>query len=246
MEKKAKLTLKLAASDICEVKKGDHISFGDTLIRFKEAKVQEFNLAEMLKIPPKNFKKYLKISDGAKVDENTVIAVKSGVLQKQILRSPQKGTFKIIDNEKGIVGISQNEKKEAIVSWFNGTVLEVTGENIVIELSGVTISAKTGRGKPVSGMLLYISEVIEMLTMPTDLENKILVTRIITPDIAAKADALGVAALIAEELQAPPFELPYLVLTEISELKSYNGKTIIVYGDENQLLIVDDSKKNKK
>lgn len=241
--RKAHITLQLAKGDTPKVALGDKVSPGNTLVSYSSGELDEFNLAKLLGVKGAEIKKFLLVKEGEKVETHAVIAKKGGVLKKHIIKTPTDGIFTIVDPEKGIVGIRKETHKEDVTAWFSGQVVEATPEKLVFELTGHSITAKEGKGKPVSGNLLFIAEVIDVFNMPIDLENRVLAVRELHPDMIAKADALGVVAIIAETITQPPFELPYVLLEDISHIKGYTGKSVIVYGDEKQLLIVEEEKK---
>lgn len=241
MQKKAQLTLKLTPNDQSVVSTGTRIKQGDLLVKGKEIKSVKFDLPKILRLSPSKALKYLKVKEGDTVEKGSIIAVKKGLLSKEIIRSPKKGKLVFLDREKGIFAILEEKKRDEIISWFSGKVSKVDADKIIFELSGQTVSGSAGKGSPVSGKLLIVPEV-DLLRMPTDLDERILAIIEATPDIVAKADTLGALAIIAQKIAEPLFSLPYVLIDDISTLTKFNHKTVIVYGDEKQLLIVSDDK----
>ncbi|RJR14966.1 hypothetical protein C4579_03540 [Candidatus Microgenomates bacterium] len=239
--KKAHLTLSLSSHDLPQVEVGDKIKPDTILITGESSHRDEFNLGKLLEVKGKAMKKYLKVKDGNQVEKGQVLAEKGGLLRSQLIKAPIAGTFHITDLDQGMVAIEQEKQGEEVKSWFSGKVTEVTNDKIVFEVSGQAIEANAGKGQPVSGNLHVISEVIDVLSMPTDLEDVILAVKEIEADIIAKADVLGAVAFISENWTDEAARLPFVTVSDIKTLKSYHGKNVIVYGDEQQLLIVADS-----
>jgi hypothetical protein len=242
MQKKAHLTLKLKTGDQARVAHGDSIKRGDVLVSPKPDEMDEFNLAKLLGVKPKDIGSFLVVKEGAAVNAGGVIAKKGGLMRKQIIKSPVAGIFTVVNSEKGIIGIKQERKSADITAWFSGEVVELTDEKIVFEVIGHTVDATDGKGQPVSGTLLLVSGPMDALSMPTELEEKILAVADAQSDIIAKADALGALAIIAQELHAP-ISIPYVVVEDIAALERYHGKTVVVYGDEKQVLVIAESGK---
>src|SRR3989344_3840543 len=142
MHKKARITLKLKPGETPKVTLGAAVSRGDILTQTAPEEIAEFNLAQLLHINPLQLSKFLTITPGTKVEKGTVLARKSGVLKKQIIKSPISGTFTMVSKEKGIVGIQKDTHADGpMVSWFDGIVAELNAEKIVFEVIGTLISA---------------------------------------------------------------------------------------------------------
>lgn len=249
MHKKAHLTLKLTGGDRPAVAVGAKVIPGDILVTATGAEIDEFNLAKLLGVSPKDITALLVIKENTPVKKGDVIASKKGLMSKQAVRSPVEGEFIIVNKDTGIVGIRKQKSRDDIVSWFSGHVTELSDEAIIFELAGVTLDGVQGKGHPVSGMLLYSAGDVDLLTMPIDLDQKILALKDASADIIAKADALGVNAIIAETISQPPFSLPFIVVADIEAIGKYQNKTIIVYGNEKQILVLeekDHASTNKK
>lgn len=248
MQKKAHLTLKRTPKDTPHVKVGDKVKQGETVITVPKAKIHEFDIAKLLGIKPKSLSDCLLVRDGEMVEKAQAIAGKKGLLSKQVIKTPISGEFKIIDADKGIVGIAESSDARDIIAWCSGTVIEVTDEKVVLEVSGHAIVGKEGKGVPTSGMLLVVPEVIDAFALPTELEDRILVVHSASADMLAKADALGVMAVIGTVLDQPPFSLPFVVIESIEPFLKLSGKNAIIYGDEKQILVIEekDTKGDKK
>ena len=83
-----------------------------------------------------------------------------------------------------------------------------------------------------------------MMILDAEVENCVLVLKSANSILVAKADALGAVAIVAQEIEQPPFELPYLQFDDVSLFANLAGSKAIVLGDE-KLLVVLDQDKNK-
>ncbi len=246
MHKKAHLTLKLSPNDALAVKIGDAVKPGDVLVTFGKPVIHEYNLAKYLEIEPAQLSKYLLVTDGSQVILNQPIARKKGLMNKHTVKVPVAGEFFVVDANAGIVGIKEKKASSEIVSWFSGTVSEINPEKIIFEVLGQAIIGTSGKGEPVSGTLLYFPDLVDVFSMPTNLQDRVLVLREAVAEVVAKADALGVSAIISQKLDQPPFKLPYVVVSDIEVLKIGHEKTSIVYGREKQILIIEEKLESVK
>lgn len=240
MQKKAHLTLKVEPGETAAVKVGDSITVGDILIKAKSPQIYEFNLGTVLNLTPVKAMKLLTQTPGKQLEKGTVIARKQGFLKKQLVKTPVAGTLVVVDGDKSLVAIKQGEESAAVTAWFDGVVAQIMGDKIIFEVTGTVKQAKSGSGKPISGKLLVIENTTNAFGLPLELEGCILTIKTATSDLIAKADTLGAAAIIAEMVDEPPFALPFLLLEDIGELVRYNHKTVIVNGDEKELLIIEE------
>jgi len=239
MHKKTNLTVRLPVGSAPAVTKGETVIKGTPLTKSAPREITEFNLQKIF--GHSDISKLIIVAAGTFVEKGIVLARKKGLFKKLSVKAPISGIFEIIDEKAGVVGIEKKKAKEAITSWFAGTVVEViNNDKIIFEVSGIPFAATAGKGHPVSGMLLVVTEIVDALSMPTDIEKRILAVPEAHQDMIAKADALGARAVITQEIGATP-QLPFLLLSDISVLEKFNHKQVMVYGDEKQLIIIEGS-----
>lgn len=244
MHKKTRLTVAISPDESPTVKKGATITKGDTIIKPRgETKQIHIDLAKLLRLPPREVLKKLIVREGARITPRQVLALKSGVLKNMIVRAPTGGEFVIIDKDAGIVGITQKVgQAEEVKAWFEGTVIEVEKDKLIFEVTGMVIFAREGKGQPVWGRLLVLSPETTALSMPTEIGDAVISVKEAHSEIVAKADALGSVAIIAEQVEQPPFSLPYLLIEDIGHLGQFHDQMVIVYGDRKELLILTQEK----
>lgn len=242
MQKKARLRLKLKKGETPKVKKGDTVTHGQVLIIGPTLTLNEFSLAEALGVVAADVEKHLVVKVDTHIKKGDVLAKKGGLLSKKVIKSPISGVFVWVSQDQGIVGVKDEATKpDEVTAWFDGTVEDVSDEAVVVAVSGTPIAGKAGRGGPASGKLLIVSEGITVFSMPTDIESRVLAIKTVAPDMVAKADALGATAIITEDIEEPPFTLPYLLVENIESLSKFHEKTVIVHGEAKELLVIDES-----
>lgn len=242
--KKTRINIKLPQGDKVIVSRGDRIDIGDVLTRGTLGEIDEFNLAKLFHVSPKKALSYLTVKEGILVEKGALLARKPGLLSKELVKSPTEGVFRIENPEKGIVGITKIAQSEPVVAWFSGVVVEVTDEKLTFDVEGHTIAAKEGKGLPVSGRLTVVDGQT-ILDIPVDVEDKVVVVKNAYSSLVAKVDALGALAVIAEELEEPPFTIPYLLFDSIEEILSYNERFALVHGNDRQLFILNKGHEQK-
>ncbi len=240
MHKKTHVTIHLEAHEKARVKKGDEIKRGQTLLASKPVTIHEFNLVRLLGISPKNLHRVLKVSAKKQVSKGDTLAQKNSLFSKQVLLSPVAGEFTIVDEHKGIVGVKETHEEKQIVAWFDGIIEEVTDRDIVVGVTGVLITGKSGKGSLASGTLCVILGNVDSFGIPSELEQTILVVKHATSDMIAKADTLGTVAIFSESIEEPKFRLPYLLVSDINDIHGFNKKNALLYGDKLELLILED------
>jgi predicted transcriptional regulator len=238
MQKKAHLTLRLNPNEKPQVAKGDRVVSGARLIS-SSSELSEFNLAKLMGISPKDIEKYLKVKFGEKVEKGQLLAQKSDLLSRKIIKSPLSGVFIQVDKSKGIVGIQKENRHTETTAWFEGVVEEVQDDKIVFSVKGEMISGSDGKGLPVTGKYKII-ENSTALTMPIEISGCVLAVKDAQSDLIAKADALGAVAIVAETLDQPPFSLPYVLVSDINDTSRFREKSVIVFGDAKELIVIED------
>ena len=239
MSKSTHLKYKLGPNDRPTVAKGQKVTRGDIIIKKQTRKIFEFPLAKILGVTPNKISKYLGQVENTLIKLGEVIARKPGFLSKRVVKAPIPGKLIVVDKAKGIVGIEHEDKQMDIKAWFEGIVTDVTPSEITFSPRGVVITGNSGSGLPVTGTLLSLVETVSALTMPIAVENCVLALKTANSDVVAKADALGAVAIVAETLEETALKLPYLIVADIQSVHPHQKKTVVVFGDGKQLLVLD-------
>lgn len=240
MHKKTRLKLKLEPHEKPMVKPGDHIKSGDVLAKSETSDIVEINLAKLLQVAGKDLPKFLTKQLPVEVLSGEIIAIKKSLLAQKRVKSPKSGMLDYLDAEKGILQIKPPDADaNKARAWFDGVIKEVSAHEVVCEVSGLVINGKAGSGGTVSGKLFAIKGEVRLFSLPTDIEDKIIILKSAGSDVVAKADALGAVAVIAETLEEPPFQLPHLIVSDIKDIMEHENKPAILHAEEKQLLIIE-------
>ena len=247
MHKKTRLKLKLEPHEKPVVKPGDHIKAGDVLAESAGEATVEINLAKLLQVAGKDLPKFLTKELPVEVMSGEIIALKKSLLAQKRVKSPKSGMLDYLDAEKGTLQIKPRDAEaNKARAWFDGIIKEVSSHEVVCEVSGLVVNGKAGAGGTVSGKLFSIKGEVKLFSLPTDIEDKIIILKSAGSDVVAKADALGAVAVIAETLEEPPFKLPHLIVSDIKDIMVHENKHAILHAEEKQLLIIEGESKEHK
>lgn len=238
MQKHAHLNIKLHPSHKTQLKKGDHVTKGDVLADTPQ-EIDELDLVSLLKIKPEQISKFVTVHPGDEIAVGQVIAKKGGAFSSQVVRSPVSGVFGWSDEKNGIAAIKKTADTSAIHAPADGVIIDVKDEEnqLVIEVEGTVLEAIRGSGSPVVGSLSFMENMGAEL--PGDLEHTIVVVKDAPSSLIAKIDALGARAVISEIVEETHLELPYLVIESIDVLNRFHGRSVMVLGQESQLLVLE-------
>lgn len=246
MSQTALLTVELKPDDQPLIKVGQMVIKGDVIIKRRHLEVDIINISKLLKIAPDKITRYLKVRIDQTVKAGDILAVKKSILAQQTVKTPVAGVIGRIDEKIGTVDIRRDQTGKDLVIDYTGRVKEVEPKRIVIEVKGKVIMGKGGQGEPISGQLKILPEENGVFGIKSDISGSVVVIKQAFPAVIAKADALGAQAIIAQVLEQPPFELPYLLVDDINRLHSFADKSVLVLGDQKQLIILEETQANKK
>lgn len=236
------LTFKSPKNSKIFVKESDRVEPGTILAEGKdEGEKETLTIASVLRISPDQIFKVLLKKLGDKVNQGEVIAQKSGIFKKTVLKSPITGRIVEVSKSLGEITLAAKKKRAVVKSSVAGKVKEVGKEEIKIEFDGFTFSGKKGEGKRVSGLVENLPPQVSILDLTAEVKEKILVSFRFSLPVLAKLWALEAAGLVAEDLSDvanPP--LPYLILSkkDIKALRGYQGKRTILDPEQNLLIVL--------
>ncbi|MCK4352859.1 hypothetical protein KAW65_05565 [candidate division WOR-3 bacterium] len=179
----------------------EHISddSGHILIREKEMDLtpRTINVADALRIKPKNIIRYMKKKVGDYVEKGGIIAEIPGLFLKGY-KSPIYGEIKSINTETGKVIVQRPHQKVDLKAGISGEVEKVIPNyGVVIKTDGYELNGIIGFGRETFGKLSILEETVESF------EAKILVSS--KPLKASKINELkekGVKGIILANLRA--------------------------------------------
>lgn len=192
---------------------GDLIHVNDDVASiFSEQNEIEIDIAEDLKISPKNVSSFLVKNIGDPVDLDEVIArKKSGIFFKKTIevKSRFRGKIFELDNFSGrvkIVGVSSQQNLKSPVS---GKIKDLNDKEIIIEFKGEEIKPTKFFGKTFFAPVAKISKINEEVDndlMTTEMSGCILLGGHFSVSDVNKAMALGVRGILASKISDAVFD----------------------------------------
>jgi len=100
------------------------------------------------------------LGPGSVVAKGEVLAETSGRfgLGRREIRSPVSGTVQVVVQDTGLLIIRPDLHQDEVRASFPGTVTQVTGDGVTVEIHGRAVRAMIGSGPEVSGRLGVVSE----------------------------------------------------------------------------------------
>jgi hypothetical protein len=212
------ITFKIPDRSYCLLKLGQKVDFQTPFIEKKTAKDLEIDVANQLRINPKNIFRYLKKLVGDKVEKNEVLAEKKGLLTTIRSYSQQSGIIKEIDHNRGMIIIeSTTSEKNKILSPFIGEVEKINKEELHIRLNKAEEFSTKNVDADFGGKTVYFDHSKNYNSL--ELSEKIIITDKIDSFFQIKAEALGIKGLVTYEKLEEQTELKTAILKNIEDLK---------------------------
>lgn len=237
------LIVHLPAKGKILVKVGQDVSPGDLLAQGEGFKRIGLNLPQLFKVKPQNVSRLLVKKIGEEVNDGEVIAQKTGLFKKTKLKSPTDGVLEKLDEENGILTIKEKGEDFTLKASVAGKIIKIKDEEeVVIEIEGIEIEAKIGRGPKKEGEIAVLTgEGPTRGNLTSDFQEKIVAAKVWGRLAQIKAQALGIAAILGEEIEEGEAknDFTFLVLAphDFEKVLKYEGCPAVVWGDEKQLVI---------
>src|SRR3989338_9703178 len=117
-----KITLSLKSPGKFLVTEKLEVSAGEVLDESERFFTTTINLAQELKVNPKQVSKYLVKLIGDQISQGQVLAVKKGLLEKQTIRAKVSGIIKSLDNDTGLLTVVTKSEIISLLSPMKATV----------------------------------------------------------------------------------------------------------------------------
>lgn len=178
-----------------KLKEGTAVVWGEQPIYEKNESSVVVEVAQELKIQPRDIFKYLRVSLGETLEKDAVIAEKKTVLSKTTLVAPARAEVRAIDHDAGTVSLSVRESSEAHFA-FQGTFTKIDKLDLVFSVpEGVEYEVLSSIPKTFGGKTAYI-EKAEEITLSM-CEHKVIVTELHDTMALSKIAALGPVAVVS-------------------------------------------------
>ena len=195
------------------VKVDQKVSQGDIIATSEEIAPQDLivEIAKDLGVDPKNSKKFIIKKPGERIEISDLIARKVGMFGTREIRSKVSGTIVNFDSANGSISIRSDQEqpldnKTNITSPVDGKVSLCDNDKVVIDTDKEAILAQASSGETSFGDVWYSEKDLESSELSEEVSGKILVTKILSRELIAKAMGLSAAGLIAQEISEETFE----------------------------------------
>src|SRR5581483_1920848 len=144
---------------ILSIKKGDKVTFGQTLAEGDRGESVTFDLITLFSTSSAVLPGIVKVQSGDAVRRGDVIAEKKSLLSKKAIHAPFDGQVANYDKEAGRIElVAAGGPHEVIVSPVDGAIAKVGDEAIDITFTGDIVFTKQGIGKTKKGKLTVLNK----------------------------------------------------------------------------------------
>ncbi|MBI3980436.1 hypothetical protein HY345_00365 [Candidatus Microgenomates bacterium] len=248
-----KITLSLKSPGKILVSENQEVSVGEVLAENERFFTATINLAQELKVDPKQVSKYLVKKIGDQISQGQVLVVKKGLFEKQTIRAKVSGIIKSLDQDTGLLTVITKSEMNRLLSPLKATVVKIENEKVItLEFKAEIFEGKEARGKKL-GVIKIISKEkgpVSMFDIKGVDENSLLVGYSWSRESLNKADALD-ATVIGVKFESSPDKkaggldsegTSFIILGNDSFLRlcELEGKSALLSGSERRLYVQDD------
>ena len=249
-----KITLSLKSPGKFLVTEKLEVSAGEVLAESERFFTTTINLAQELKVNPKQVSKYLVKLIGDQISQGQVLAVKKGLLEKQTIRAKVSGIIKSLDNDTGLLTVVTKSEIIRLLSPMKATVAKIEDQKVItLEFKAEIFEGKEANGKKL-GVLKILSkekDPVNMFDIKGADENSLLVGYSWSRESVNKAAALD-ATLIGVKFESLPAnkkaggleseDTSFIILGNDSFLRlcELEGKSALLSGSERRLYVQND------
>lgn len=247
------ITLSLKSPGKFLVTEEQEVSAGEVLAENERFFTATINLAQELKVNPKQVSKYLVKKIGDQISQGQVLAIKKGLFEKQTIRARVSGIIKSFDQDSGLLTIVTKSETNRLLSPLKATVVKIEDDKIItLDFKAEIFEGKEARGKKL-GVIKIISkekDPVSMFDIKGADENSLLAGYSWSRESLNKADALD-AAVIGVKFESSPGKkagglesegASFIILGNDSFLRlcELEGKSALLSGSERRLYVQDD------
>lgn len=234
------LSLKIPKVKKFFVKEQDKVSEGTVLLEGREQGEKEvLSLAQVFKINSGQIFKVLVKKVGDWVGKGEVLAEKTGILGRVVLKSPIEGRVVELSEVSGEVTLAGKEKKVVIKTPVSGKIKKIGEDKIEIEFEGALFKGRGG-GEKTLGVVENLAKDAGVLDLSAGSGGKILVGANFSPSVLAKAWVLGAAGVVSTGFSSKEPPMAFLAVDKktLQALKDYQGKKAILDPESGQLIVL--------
>lgn len=194
------ITFSISTPGSLHIKAGQSVDFDTPLIKSETTESFRVNVSEELGIPNEKIFMYTSKIVGDVVVANEIIAERKTTFGTKKIASPKAGIIKQIDHETGTLVVEAvSEKSNTVLAHFKGTVKELKGMMVTLEVSSSENYSLKDVVADFGGEILYREKQRLTDLSEDNLQNKVVITESIRPAEAVRLDVLGIRGLISKE-----------------------------------------------
>lgn len=218
-----------------EVSKSDKVKKGDVLAKYRSKKEIELDLASALSIKPKDIDKYLLLAISSEFSKGEVIARKKNKKGEEEYISGVNGKLVGVDKNTGKIKIEAIKNKE-ILSPVDGIIEEVDDDKIKISFNADVLEGESSGSGKIWGELSVLNQ-DPYSALNSGFEGKIIMVDNADLMFIAKAQALGVKAVVACRADEKENCLPIFLIKNEQMTPDFEGRTVLLDLAQKRILI---------
>ncbi len=195
------------------VKKGEEVGSSDTLGRYRvSAGYSSVNLAQKLKVNPREATKYLQKKMGEIIYQGELLAMRKTLFGKKEILSPTDAELEEYNSENGMLRLKFFEKERSFSAGVYGIVDDVDPirNEVIIRTLATKILGIFGSGRTREGILHFLNgkdNLASRTQLQSTMSGQILVVgALIYGDSLKRAVELGISGIISGGLNARDFK----------------------------------------
>lgn len=218
-----------------DVSKSDKVKKGDVLAKYDSKKEIELDVASALCVKPKDIDKYLLMAISSEFSKGEVIARKKNKNGEEEYISGVDGKLLGVDKNSGKIRIEAKKHKE-IVSPVDGTIEEVDDDKIKISFDADILEGESSGSGKIWGELSVLGQ-DSYSALNSGFEGRIIMVDKADLMFIAKAQALGIKAVVACRADERENCLPIFLIKNEQMTPDFEGRTVLLDLAQKRILI---------
>ena len=218
-----------------DVSKSDKVKKGDVLAKYYSKKEIELDVASALSIKPKDIDKYLHLAISSEFLKGEIIARKKNKNEEEEYISGVDGKRLGVDKNSGKVKIEAKKHKE-IISPVDGTIEEADDDKIKISFDADVLEGESSGSGKIWGELSILGQ-DPYSALDSGFEGKIIMVDEADLMFIAKAQALGLKAVVACRADEREDCLPIFLIKNEQITSDFEGRTVLLDLAQKRILI---------
>jgi len=207
-----KITFTIPGDGDLNIKTGQTIKFGDPLFQKSVTVNKIVNLAKELRIKPDKIFFSLKKMVGDIINKGDLIAEKKSLFLHNLYHSEYSGVLKEINHYNGTITINvkgEPDKDSYCCAYFQGEIINIHNRKITLKVNNQFSFALKSASQDFGGLVFLVKKDHLERESIHDIDNKIIITDIISEYQQSKFEALGAKGFVTVNPLYIPSDLPF-------------------------------------